>query len=220
MSPRLQQETETIGERIRKQREKLGISVHDLAQDIQAPQKFVEAFEEDRYEIFSAKVYAFGFLKKLLKAVKFENQESLLQEFSNEWEVRMFRKKKELTPLPLNRGSEPLVTPARLGIGIGGVFLVILLLFLGVRLFRFVGTPSIAIEEPKNESEYAGPFVRVRGRTEKESSLTVNGRELKIDESGRFDEEIEFGAGGHTLEFLSVNRFGKESKEKRNIVIK
>lgn len=219
MSPRLEK-PEAIGERIRKRREELELSARDLAQDIQAPQKFVEAFEKDRYEIFPAKVYASGFLKKLLKAIKFEDPESLLREFNNEWEVQMFRRKKELIPLPLNRGSEPIVTPARLGIGIGAFFLVILVLFLGIRLFRFVGTPNLAIEEPKNESEYAEPFVRVRGRTEKESSLTVNGRELKIDESGRFDEEIEFGAGVYTLQFLSVNRFGKESREARNIVVK
>ena len=103
---------------------------------------------------------------------------------------------------------------------IGGIALVVFLFFFGFRLVRFVGTPDFTLEEPRDGVEFIDPIIFVRGRAEKESSLTVNGRELKIDEFGRFDEQIELASGVHTLEFIVKNRFGKITKEIRNIIIK
>ncbi len=219
MSPRIK-ESEALGERLRKRREELGLSVEDVSREIQAPQRFVEALEADNLEAFSAKVYALGFLKKLLDAMRMEEKDRFLKEFSNEWDVRTFRKRKEMQPLPENRGITPLVTPARLGIAIGGIALLFFLAFLGFRLTRFLGTPSLILREPRDQAVYTQPVVLIRGRTEKESKLTVNGREIKIDETGEFAEEVELGAGVHTLEFLVQNRFGNTSKEVRNIIIR
>src|SRR3989338_438908 len=214
--PKAIKEPESLGERLKERRESLGLTIQVLAQEVQAPQKYIMGLEEDRYEVFSAKIYALGFLKKILGVLNFEGRGEFLKEFSNEWDVQMFRTRKELAPLHENRGEEPLVTPTRLGIAAGVLFLVLFLVFFGFRLTRFVGTPRLVIEEPDNSAAFEGPVIRVKGRTEKESRLTVNGRELKIDEVGNFSEEIELAAGLNSLEFLVQNRFGKESKEVRH----
>lgn len=212
--------SDTLGERLRKQREALELSLEDVSREIQAPRKFVEALETDNLEMFPAKVYALGFLKKLLEVLKFEETDRFLKEFGNEWEVRTFRRHRELAPLPENRGIVPWVTPVRLGIAVGGLALLFLLAFLGFRLTRFLGAPSLLLQEPQDQAVYSRPVVPVKGRTEKESRLTVNGREINIDEAGNFKEDIELGAGAHILEFIVENRFGRISKEVRNIVIR
>lgn len=212
-------ERETLGERLRHRREELEMSVEEAAHETQAPLRYITALEADEVEIFSAKVYALGVLKHLLETLKMGERELFLKEFAAEWEVRNFRKHKELAPLPENRGISPLITPARLGIAVGAAALLIFLAFLGFRLTKFLGTPTLDLQEPLEQAIYTQPLVLVKGKTEKESKLTVNGREIKIDESGNFSENIELPAGAHTLEFLAQNRFGKESKVIRNILI-
>ena len=66
MATLARKEPESLGERLKKLRETAGFSRAEIARDIQAPSRFVEALEEDSYELFPAKVYALGFLKKFV----------------------------------------------------------------------------------------------------------------------------------------------------------
>ena len=149
-----------------------------------------------------------------------EDTDRFLKEFGTEWDVRMFRKRQEPMSLPKNRGREPFITPARLVILTVGIGLVLFLFFFGIRLTRFLGTPTLTLLDPKDREEFSSPVVPVRGTVEKESRLTVNGREIKIDERGRFDEKIELGSGAHSLEFIVESRFGKTTSKVRQVLIK
>lgn len=218
MKPR--KDLETIGERLRKKREALGLSLKEVADELQAPQKYIQALEENAFEMFTAKIYGLGYLRKLTTLLAVEDKSELEQEFSNEWGIRMFQKEKELWPLPQNRGTHPLITPVRLGISMGGVLLLFFLIFLGARLAHFVGTPQLSLLEPHDRVSIDTPVLRIRGSTEKEGRLTVNGRELTIDQVGNFNEEIELAAGLNVLEFIAKNRFGRETREVRYVVVK
>ncbi|QQG45337.1 MAG: helix-turn-helix domain-containing protein [Candidatus Sungiibacteriota bacterium] len=220
MPPKHSKDQETLGERLRKRREALGFTLKDVADEIQTAQKHVTALEEDSYDVFPAKVYALGFFKKILNLFGTENKEDWIKEFNTEWEIRMFRKDKTIAPLPENRGDGPYLTPARFGLLIGGMGLLIFLLFLVSQLQNFVGIPKLKVEEPGNQALLEVPMVRVRGSTEKEGRLTVNGRELRVDERGNFDETLELAAGLNALEFQTENRFGKVQKEVRYVIVK
>ncbi len=218
--PGTDKEPDTLGERLKKRREELGLSLETIARETKSPARSIRALEEDDFGYFSAKIYALGILRKILAALPDDPKEEFMAEFNNEWEVRNFRNKKELIPLPENRSREPYITPRKLGLAGGTVLLAALLLFLGFRFVRFIGPPILLVEEPGPETSTSEPMVRVKGRTEKESQLTVNGRELRIDENGNFNEEIELAAGLNALEFWVQDRFGKVNKEVRYILVK
>ena len=210
----------TIGERLRKRRDALGLKTEDVASEIAAPVKYVTALETDQYEIFSAKVYAQGFLKKLLTVLSYEEADAILQEFKAEWSIRFASQERRPTPLPENRGQEPYITSKRLMYGLGGGLLLAFGVFLGFRLLHFVGLPQLIIEEPAENAAFGEPIVRIRGTTERESRLTVNGRMITIDAEGNFDDRIDLATGLQTLEFFVENRFGKIKKAIRHILIR
>ncbi|MFY9462802.1 MAG: hypothetical protein WAP52_01310, partial [Candidatus Sungiibacteriota bacterium] len=112
-----------------------------------------------------------------------------------------------------------MLTPRRLGIGASVGMAVMLIVFLGIRLIAFTAAPGLTIYSPADESMFNTPIVEVRGETEKESSLTVNGREITLDEQGNFDEEIELPPGAVALHFISRNRFGKTQTAVRTILV-
>lgn len=212
--------SETLGERLKKRRESLGLSQEEASIEIQSPVRYIQAFEDDDYTVFSAKVYALGFLKKMLAALSIKDTASFSSEFNREWEVQRSRRRPEITPLPENRGARIYLTPFRAGAAALVVFGLLIIAFFGYRFSHFLLSPSISIVEPHDRSEVSGPAVHIKGNTEKESRLTVNGREVNISEQGEYDEWFEVGAGINTLEFVVADRFGKTARKVRYILVK
>lgn len=218
--PSRSQEPDTLGEKLRKKREALGFSIEDVAHTTQISSKYIRALEENDPEVFSAKVYALGSLKKILNAITYEDKERAILEFTSEWDVRMFRKSKEIVSLPENRGKNLYLTPFRLALGFGSIFFIAFLAWGGFRFTNFVGSPKLNIHEPAGDSMISAPIIKVSGEAEKESSLTVNGREITIDENGSFNQFLELAAGLNALEFVVKDRFGKVAREVRYVLVK
>jgi len=212
------QESATLGIRLRRRREELGLSREELASKISAPRKFIEALEEEKYDTFPAKVYALGFFKKILAVLQIPNQESWVEEFSKGWEGRTFQKK--LLWVAGNSKPTFYYTSANLRLVGGLLFFLLILWAVAMELVNFSGAPPLLIEEPKEQAVLSLPLARVRGRVKKESRLTINGREITIDEAGNFDEKMELAAGLNILEFKVEDKLGKISKETRYLLVK
>ena len=214
------EKSSTLGFRIRQRREELGLTVQDIAREVKISPHYVRALEEGDYALLAAKVYAYGFLKKILALLAVEERTNWVEQFDVEWDVWM--KKKDKNPVSLakeiSRGSY--ITPGRFFLGIGAALLIAFLLFAAAQIKNFTGRPSLIIEAPSDKTEVSRPTIEVKGRTEKESRLTVNGREITIDGSGNFREEIQLLAGINELVFAARNRFGKETKEIRYVVVR
>lgn len=219
MSP--EQGKNFFGDAIRRRREALGISVEELSRQTQIPQKYILAFENGKLGFFSAKVYAAGYLNKILAAISVENKDELIKEFNEEWlSLASFQEKEDavLARRPLGRIFS--FTPRRLSILAAGIALFVLLLFFGYRLMVFVRLPPLIIEMPRDKIVQEERIIKIKGGTERESRLTVNGREIKINESGIFEDEIEAIKGVNVLEFVAEDRFGKQTKEIRHVLVK
>lgn len=213
-------ESGSLGDHLRSRRERLNLTLEDIAQELKTPSRYFKALEENAYDAFPAKVYAEGFLKKYLGALFMSGTSArIMYEFQVQWEI--FEKSRRPPPSPPRywiRG--PYVTSRRFMLGAA---LIGLIGFMGLFSWQFAlfsRDPHIVIESPQADTVVIGPGLEVRGAIERESRLTVNGREIKIDERGNFNEKIELFAGRNTLEFLVENRFGRKSIEVRHIVMK
>ena len=219
MSLRSTKEMETLGDRLRSRREELELTVTELAQEISAPEKYVQALEENRYGEFSAKIYALGYLKKICGALAVSNHDEWIKEFTTEWDIQHFHTDQAPLSLPGLGRKMSLVTPKRIALVSVGVVFLLVTGFIASRLTTFVRAPKLTIEEPQNEIILNKPAIQVKGGVEKESHLTVNGREITIDQLGNFDESISVSAGLTSLEFNAENRFGKKSSVIRNVFV-
>lgn len=208
-----------LGKELEEMRERMRMNVEDVARGVQAPADFVSSLEKNNYDNFSAKVYARGFLRKILDFYSLESEEKnrLLATFDQEWEVVF-----PSTNLPIikNKNKFPVLTLGRLSLALGGLVLAVFFILSGSRILSFIFPPRFSIKEPADEIFLEIPRVRISGITEKESRLSVNGREFKIDDKGYFSEEIELLRGFNTLNFLVQNRFGKINSAIRHIVVK
>ena len=208
-----------LGEYMRMRREAKHVSTNEMARELKIAPRYVAALEEGAYHIFPAKIYAHGFLKRSLVflGITEEYQQAACMElFGEEWLTHFPGKDQEPVALPTSTKKHAwLLTPSRLLQALGVIALAAFLVFLGIQLMHFTGAPRLALQEPVDEFAVDMPFVRVKGATEKESQLTVNGREVTIDGAGNFDAEIDLQPGVNILEFLVRNRFGKETRVTR-----
>ncbi|MBI3442254.1 MAG: helix-turn-helix domain-containing protein [Candidatus Sungbacteria bacterium] len=213
-----------LGEYLRMRREAKHISTDEMARELKMAPRYVVALEEGAYHIFPAKIYAHGFFKRsltFLGVVDEDQQTACMELFQEEWRAHFPEKNEESVPLPTSMQKYSwLLTPMRLMQALGGAALVVFFVFLGIQLMHFTGAPALVLREPADMFVVNSPLVRVTGTTEKESTLTVNGREVTIDGAGHFDVQIDMQPGVNILQFLARSRFGKETRITRAGVVR
>lgn len=213
----------TLGDYIRMRREAKHISTDEMARELKIAPRYVSALEEGAYHVFPAKIYARGFLKRslvFLGIAQEHEQQACTELFAQEWSAHFPASDEEHVTLPEHKKYPRVLTPTWLIRALGGIALAAFFVFLGVQLMHFTGAPALALQEPADQFVVESPLVAVKGTTERESQLTVNGRPITIDGAGNFDTHIDLQPGVNTLEFLVRNRFGKETRITRNGVVR
>ena len=70
---------ESLGETLKRIREEEGVTLDEMSERTRVRIKFLEALEEDRYEIFPAATYVIGFLRTYSRALELNEDEVLLR---------------------------------------------------------------------------------------------------------------------------------------------
>ena len=206
------------GEFLRVRREELGMSIADAAHAIHTAPCYIRAIEESYWRVFPARVYAEGFFKKLLAVLAVEKRDELLGVFADDWShthgasgspfFEYSRRKKII-----------IITSRHIILAATSVLVAGIVGFLTLRLVRFTGAPGIVLRQPAEQAVLHEPIARIAGSVDGESQVTVNNREMKIDERGNFDEEIALRPGVNTFEFHIVNRLKKETIVTRHVIV-
>ncbi len=197
-----------------------GLSVEDLAREIHAAPRYIRALEEGQHPIFSAKVYAQGVLRQILRLFEIRDPQPYLTALDQEWlaqpnmpDLRIAANDNDPQAFPVS------LNPRRLGLGLAAAAGMGLIVFWLPRLIAFSSPPRLTVTQPAQGALIHQPTVEVAGQTEQESRLTMNGRELTIDELGNFGEKIELQLGSNRMEFVSESKFGKISREVMYILV-
>jgi len=91
---------------------------------------------------------------------------------------------------------------------IGG-FVIFFLIVVGYALFNsygFIQGPQIIIDEPENGSTFTTSSISIRGRAIRTSDISLNGKSIVLDETGRFSAT--------TLLFPGYNALTLETRDK------
>jgi len=209
-----------LSEQIRAWRMSVDMSVEEVAKQMSVRPQIILAFEEGDYAVFPARVYAVGYLKRMVDHFAILPGDAMLDALKIEWEEKRGSSGDVTRPLPHSKQKKWFITPRRLLGVCGCACFLFFAWFLVVQLIGFTGAPGLRIDEPLISTTVETPIVRIRGSTEKESQLTVNGREITMNSDGVFNEEIELINGVNALHFLVQNRFGKSSEEIRYVVVR
>ena len=85
---------------------------------------------------------------------------------------------------------------------------------------RFLAAPSLALAAPERDVAIEEIVYEVRGHTDPDADVSVNGRPLFIAPTGEFSERLQLFTGVNRLDFVAKNRYGKQTAQTRYIVVK
>lgn len=96
---------------------------------------------------------------------------------------------------------------------VGGILVLMLIGYSGFTAKRIFEGPRIVIEAPSDGATISTSLVDIRGTTRNALSLTLDGRLIAIDTTGRFDEQLLLSYGYNIIELVATDRAGKTIKK-------
>ena len=206
----------TAGEILKEKRIEKSLTYQDIEKATKIRQKFIIALENNDLDNLPGKTYTRGFVKNYSEFLGLSTNSilAILRRQYNE------RKKGELLP----QGLEKPLTPSK----IFGQKLTIPLAFsiaivmLGIYLYfqyRFlIGAPNLEVESPKENLIIQSDSVMVKGKTDKEIKIILNGQEVAVNNNGTFTQEIKIKEGENSITIIAINKQGKGKKIERTVI--
>ncbi len=208
-----------LGALLQAERKARGLSVTEVARRAGLPSRYVEALEAGADAGLPAPVYLDSILQRYAHALELDPQPVVDAFWQERRKVGELAGEPEADALPVLPARPRLViTPRTLSI-VGG--LVVAAAFVGYLWYQVSGLiagPVLTVEQPAADFRGTDSRITLVGRTEPDARLTVNSREVYVDETGRFSLELDLSPGLHTVEVKATNRFGKSTVIVRRIV--
>lgn len=203
--------------RLKECREAKGLTMAELALRTRISQKHLEALEQCRFsDIPYGAVYQKNFIKRVASALG-ADPEALLNQFLEEEATeeaaqslaKVIRKKTSISNMPL------LLRYVFLGAAV-----VIVVIYLGIQVKQSIEPPMLVLLSPQNGHVATTPKISVRGTTEKEAQISINGEPVIIDNEGKFEEQMYLSPGINTIVISAKKKRGKSATETRHVILK
>lgn len=203
----------TVGEILKKEREKQGLTYEVIEKKLKIRRRFLVAVEEGDWSQFSSKIYVVGVIKNYAKLLGLPHDKVLAffrREYAKQEEVAF---KKRVSKRLLS-------TQSRLVIG-GAIAAVALLLiiYFGYQVKVLVTPPEVQILAPKTDRFSRISSIEIEGVTNKESEIMIFGNRIFQDENGvfRYDYPLEVGKNTLIVEVTGPN--GKKTVYKHDYIL-
>ncbi len=212
------QQTKTVGELLKLEREKRRISRVQLAQEIRVKENFIHALEENRFTDLPAAVFVKGYIKAYARVLNFDPEPMLAL-------LRRDFKESAKGKLVPQEFLKPMIKSSTFSsvrfmlLGGVGVFLV-LFVYITVRWYSFISPPKVTISSPA-ENEVVSPQVKVIGMTEPESKILVNSQAVAVQPDGTFEVNLTLtNEGMSTITVEAIDRQEKKNTEQRTVFVR
>lgn len=207
--------SKNLGWELKIARENKHLTIDEVARKTHIPLKYLEAFENNRFlELPKAKAHRQAYVRELCRLYDL-NFEMISYKFNCEGGLKFFTKHY------LNKTNPNNLQPLSLFIKnftlIG--FVLFFVVYLGWQIHGIITPPKLIVYAPIEGQISNFAETAVQGETDKESRLEVNGKEIKVNEQGKFNDVILLSNGVNTITLSTTKKHGKTTTVVRHIVV-
>lgn len=206
----------TIGEILKSARVSRKLTLTDLSRLTKISLTTLKALEKNQFNTLPSSTYIQGFIKNYAQAVRLDPAKTLAV-FKRDYN-RHYAKKilpQGLTR-PLNQSFFTSVSGRNLLAA--GVILFLLASYLISILFKLFRPPALIINQPQEAQELISP-VLIKGKTDRDATLTLNDKTVNLEPDGRFTTIYSTQSGTLKLNFKATSRRGKSRELVRHVII-
>ena len=200
----------TAGEILKNQRLKKNLLLSEIAKQIKIKEKYLEALEDNNWNLLPSKVYIEGLIKSYCRFLGF-NYKKVLPFFYRDYEEKetfTFRQKV----------SEKYFTP-----GVKKIFgmlmtslIIIFFIYFAYQLKIFLTPPKITLLSPKTNTFYNETSIKIIGKTEKETTITIFGERIYPNQDGVFEYIFPLKKGKNELVIELIGANGRKTTFKKS----
>ena len=202
----------TIGTFLNKARKKKGLSLEKLESATKIKKNFLKAIEREEWEKLPEYPTVLGFVRNIAESLDISGLTALAL-------LRRDYPPKDLKISPTPDVEKKFSWTPKLTFLLGiGVFLIILLGYLGIQYLNFMSPPKLIIQEPEKEEIILSKKVQVKGTTDTDSKVEVNNQPIIVDSDGNFEGEVEISKDTKEIIFVATSRSGKVTTINRKIL--
>lgn len=220
----------TIGQTLKRARQERDISLSQAEVDTQIRLKYLEALENDNFSVFSAQVYALGFLRRYATYLGID-ADRMIERYESDLELTKNLEKKQLIKARqkdiFNQESSEYKQKKPINISPQIVLSCVIALFVvgffGYVWFQvksFAASPEIELKNPSNEIVVMMNEITVEGKTDAGASLFINDQLVTLDAEGKFSQNIKLVSGLNTIEVKATNKAEKETVKTIQVLMK
>lgn len=200
---------DSLGEKLNSKRLDLCLSLQDVYDKTKIPVKYLEFLEKEEWNKLPGKVYIRNFLKKYCSCLGL-NQKLCIRQY--EKQISKILKSEPRKKSILKKFLES-ITPNRLMIILLVIGIVSFVGYIGYEISNYIKPPEIKIIYPEKEFTTMENIINIKGQTEKESILFVNGEAVGVSDAGDFSFDVNLKSGLNKLDLVSQKKNSRKSYE-------
>ncbi|MHB8903643.1 MAG: helix-turn-helix domain-containing protein [Patescibacteria group bacterium] len=204
-----------FGEKLRQARLFKNLRLEDIAKKINISAKYLNALEEENFDNLPSGLYRKNFLREYANYLGLDNLELIKQlevNSENNSSVNPFSKK-------ILKKSKFLVFPKIIRNAL--LFLSVLICFLYLIFYfqRIISAPELTIVYPEKNLLIKETSIEIKGQTEKEAEIKINGELVLNNNNGIFLQAVNLKKGLNTITISAKKKYSKESIVTRQILV-
>ena len=210
-----------LGETLRAQREKKGITLEQAASDTRIREKFLKALEDSDYQTLPGTVYTKGFLRNYAEYLELDTEELVVQFHQERDQPEAPRAFKPIGPI-MRRNL--IFTPRVL---VPVVVLAGIVLFVSYLYYQFVSfavPPKIDVTDPASDAIAQSADFVVKGRTVPDGRVTVQVfpgpltvADIHPNADGTFSANVQLNPGANHIVVEVLDVTGKVGRASRTV---
>lgn len=198
-------------------REAKGISLQDMSDRLKMSKSHIVALEECRSaDLPFAPIYKKKMVKQYCHIIGADYATLVHQFVEEELEENILSQEK----LPHSQKTLYRWNHLPFFFRLSAILAIALLFFgyLGLQVKKIIEPPELNLFSPINGMITADSNLQIKGQTDKEVKVMINGKEIKNSEQGIFDETLALSPGVNTLIISAEKKHGKTTTETRYVV--
>jgi cytoskeletal protein RodZ len=185
----------TAGEVLKNKRESLGKSIETASLDTKIQRRFLQYIENNQFSFFDSEVFLTGFIKIYAQYLNLDVDKVLaLYRRSNPKRKEPKSLKKE-PKLPKRGIRADLLNPKTVITTLLILFLTLIIGYIGFQIYKFQSPPELNITEPLSDIETKLEEISVKGKTEINTTVEINGTSLEPNDNGTFEKIVKLNEG-------------------------
>ena len=203
----------SVGDILRREREKKGLTFQQVEKGTKIRVRYLQAIEENRWEEFTSKVYMSGVIRNYAKFLGMDVKKAeayFRRDYEKQEELKF---KQKVSAKYFNPETRKIV------IGVFASIFLVFFAYFGYQLKIYLSPPKVAIIAPTKNIFRNVERIEIRGRTEKEASITIFGERVYPDKEGLFKYDFPLKKGKNILIVEVIGGNGKKATVKQEYIL-